>query len=155
MNYFQFFFNNEIKLFRRSQEQIFKETALPIVESVIQGYNGTIFAYGQTGTGKTFTMEGDLKQDESKGIIPRCFDLIFNLIKTTYNTNFLIRVSFLEIYNENIRDLLTKTESQKLEVRQNPDTGFYVNALSTFVVKSPQEMIELMERGLKLRVVCK
>lgn len=100
-------------------------------------------------------MEGDLKQEESKGIIPRCFDLIFNLIKTTYNTNFLIRVSFLEIYNENIRDLLTKNESQKLEVRQNPDSGFYVNGLSTFVVKSPHEMIELMERGLKLRVVCK
>ena len=123
------------------------------MESVIQGYNGTIFAYGQTGTGKTFTMEGVLKENELKGIIPRSFDMIFNLIKTTFNTNFLIRVSFLEIYNENIRDLLTKNETQKLEVKQNPDTGFYVNGLSTFVVKSPQEMSELMERGLKLRVV--
>ena len=59
--------------------------------------------------------------------------------------------TFDTIYNENIRDLLTKNETQKLEVKQNPDTGFYVNALSTFVVKSPQEMIELMERGLKLK----
>ena len=126
---------------------------MPIIESVIQGYNGTIFAYGQTGTGKTFTMEGNLKEEELKGIIPRSFDMIFNLIKTTFNTNFLIRVSFLEIYNENIRDLLTKNETAKLEVKQNPDTGFYVNGLSTFVVKSPQEMVELMERGLKLRVV--
>jgi hypothetical protein len=98
-------------------------------------------------------MEGNLKENELKGIIPRSFDMIFNLIKTTFNTNFLIRVSFLEIYNENIRDLLTKNETQKLEVKQNPDTGFYVNNLSTFVVKSPQEMTELMERGLKLRVV--
>ena len=73
-----------------TQDQVFQETAMPIVESVCQGYNGTIFAYGQTGTGKTFTMEGDFETDINKGNIPRSFDLMFSLIKTTYNTNYLI-----------------------------------------------------------------
>jgi kinesin family protein 3/17 len=58
-------------------------------------------------------MEGDIKSNEFKGIIPRSFEMIFNLIKATYNTNYLIRVSFLELYNEEIRDLLTKQKKQK------------------------------------------
>ena len=91
-----------------TQEQVFQETAMPIVESVCQGYNRTIFAYEQTGTGKTFTMEGDFETNINKGIIPRSFDLMFNIIKTTYNTNFLIQCSYLELYNEEVRDLLAK-----------------------------------------------
>ena len=86
---------------------------MPIIESVIKGYNGTIFAYGQTGTGKTFTMEGIDNPKEKRGIIPRSFESIFGLIKATYNTNFLIRVSYLEIYNEEIRDLLSKNHKDK------------------------------------------
>jgi len=125
---------------------------LPIVESVLQGYNGTIFAYGQTGTGKTHTMEGDIRSNTEKGIIPRSFEMIFDLIKTTFNTNYLIRVSFLELYNEEIIDLLSKSnDNQKLEIKENPEIGFYVKDLSNWVVKSPKDMVQLLEKGKELR----
>jgi hypothetical protein len=77
----------------------------------MEGYNGTIFAYGQTGTGKTHTMEGTGKD---LGIIPRAFTKIFELIKLkSKNTNYLIRVAYLEIYNEKIRDLLNVKQNQE------------------------------------------
>ena len=79
-----------------TQKQVFQEIAMHIVESVCEGYNGTIFAYGQTITGKIFIMEGDFETDINKSIIPKSFDLMFNIIKTTYNTNFLIQCSYME-----------------------------------------------------------
>ena len=102
-------------------------------------------------------MEGDLKSPIQKGIIPRAFEMIFNLIKATYNTNYLIRVSFLELYNEEIRDLLAKDvkTKTKLDIREDPDKGFYVKDLQDWIVNSPKEMIELMEKGRDLRVVGK
>ena len=78
----------------------------------MEGYNGTIFAYGQTGTGKTFTMEG-VPTPELKGIIPRTIEWIFNNIKNYTNRQFLVRVSFVEIYNEEVRDLLNKNVKNK------------------------------------------
>lgn len=97
---------------RASQELIFNQTAKPILESVMQGFNGTIFAYGQTGTGKTFTMEG-IDSPELKGIIPRSIEWIFNSIKSNSDQNFLVRVSFIEIYNEEAIDLLNKNIKNK------------------------------------------
>ena len=79
----------------------------------MQGYNGTIFAYGQTGTGKTFTMEGVADKADLKGIIPRSIDWIFNSIKSYNDQNFLVRVSFVEIYNEEVIDLLNKNIRNK------------------------------------------
>ena len=67
---------------------------------------------------------------QNKGIIPRSFDLMFNIIKTTYNTNFLMQFSYLELYNEEVRDLLAKNHQQKLDIREDPETGFYVQDLS-------------------------
>ncbi len=78
----------------------------------MEGYNGTIFAYGQTGTGKTFTMEG-AESEEMKGIIPRTIDWIFNRIKNYSDRQFLVRASFVEIYNEEVRDLLNKNIKNK------------------------------------------
>ena len=98
---------------RSSQETIFNETARPVLESVLQGYNGTIFAYGQTGTGKTFTMEGVLDKNDLKGIIPRTIESIFNSINQMSNQQFLVQVSFVEIYNEEVRDLLSKHVKNK------------------------------------------
>jgi len=78
---------------------------------------GTIFAYGQTGTGKTFTMEGVRSVPELRGIIPNSFAHIFGAIaKAEENVRFLVRVSYLEIYNEEVRDLLGKDQTAKLEV---------------------------------------
>jgi hypothetical protein len=85
---------------------VYDESAFPIVESVLKGYNGTIFAYGQTGCGKTHTMSGT---PENKGIIPKAFDHIFGCIDDAEdNKKFLVRCSYLEIYKEKIRDLLSQ-----------------------------------------------
>ena len=82
-----------------TQRQIYDETAFPLVESVLNGYNGTIFAYGQTGCGKTHTMMG-LPDNENKGIIPKAFDHVYGCIDDDSNSQkkFLVRCSFIEIY---------------------------------------------------------
>ena len=96
------------------QDDLYQQTAAPIIENVFEGYNGTIFAYGQTGTGKTFTMEGVNEPPELRGIIPRAFHHIFDLIDSRggQTTEFLVRASYLEIYNEEVRDLLSRQVSR-------------------------------------------
>mmetsp|Transcript_27304 Transcript_27304/g.49100 ORF Transcript_27304/g.49100 Transcript_27304/m.49100 type:complete len:735 (-) Transcript_27304:187-2391(-) len=131
------------------QETIYGEAAYPLVASVLEGYNGTIFAYGQTGTGKTFTMVGE--QADQRGIIPRAFEQIFYGVEQHPTAQFLIRVAFLEIYNEEIHDLLSKDRNNKLELKENPDSGVYVKDLNTFVVKTIEEMQKTMTAGLKNR----
>jgi kinesin family protein 3/17 len=136
-----------------TQMEIYNTTARPIVDSVLEGYNGTIFAYGQTGTGKTFSMVGDRDKKELRGIIPNAFDHIFSYIgRGGEDKKFLVRVSYLEIYNENIKDLL-KPKSGKLEIKESPDIGLYVKDLSNFVVKDVQEMDRLMTVGNKNRSI--
>ena len=128
-----------------TQELIFNQTAKPILESVMEGYNGTIFAYGQTGTGKTYTMEGEDNQQE-KGIIPRSIDWIFSNIKNYTNQQFLVRVSFVEIYNEEVRDLLSKVKRQKLNVREK-DKVFYLEDVTIFQTENSQQTLEIMKKG--------
>ena len=105
------------------------------MDSVLDGFNGTIFAYGQTGTGKTFTMEGKIKKPDLMGIIPRAFKHIFTHIKSTPNMNFLVRASMLELYNEEIRDLLAKNHMKKLELRERKEVGIFVKDLSTYIIE--------------------
>lgn len=133
------------------QEQVYTDTGYPIVESCIQGYNGTIFAYGQTGTGKTFTMEGEDNPHENRGIIPRSFEQIFYAVEQNPETEFLIRVSFLEIYNEEIHDLLSKDAAVKLDIKEKVESGFYVKDLKLPIVKSIEEMKEIMAAGRRNR----
>jgi len=137
------------------QHIIYKQSASYIVDSVLEGYNGTIFAYGQTGTGKTFTMEGVNHNEELKGIIPRAFAQIFEMIETQGGSGkeFLVRASYLEIYNEEIRDLLSKNASNRLELKENPDSGVYVRDLTSYVVKSTRECDKLRDFGAKNRHV--
>ena len=122
------------------QEQIFNETAKPILESVMQGYNGTIFSYGQTGTGKTYTMEGTDKEGD-KGIIPRSIEWIFSNIKNYTNQQFLVRGSFVEIYNEKVRDLLSKNTKAKMSVREK-DKVFYLEDVTIYQAENAQKMID-------------
>ena len=139
----------EIKSFtydyRATQELIFTQTALPILESIMEGYNGTIFAYGQTGTGKTFTMEGN-DNETDKGIIPRSIDWIFNNIKNYPAQQFLVRVSFVEIYNEEVRDLLSKVKRQKLNVREK-DKVFYVENVTVIQAENSRMTLDIMKAG--------
>ncbi|ELU08954.1 hypothetical protein CAPTEDRAFT_178367 [Capitella teleta] len=121
---------------------------------VLEGYNGTIFAYGQTGTGKTFTMEGLRSLPELRGIIPNSFAHIFGAIaKAEGDVRFLVRVSYLEIYNEEVRDLLGKDQNMRHEVKERPDVGVYVKDLSTFVVNNADDMDHIMTLGNKNRHV--
>lgn len=124
---------------------------MPIVDFVLEGYNGTIFAYGQTGTGKTFTMEGNDKVNEQKGIMPRAFESIFKAIEADPSKQYLVRASYMELYKEDIRDLLSKNPKNKLEIREKPDVGVYVKDLCSFVVKSVNEIKEIMNTGRENR----
>ncbi|KAI1890554.1 hypothetical protein AGOR_G00154880 [Albula goreensis] len=137
----------------QSTEQMYNEIAYPLVEGVTEGYNGTIFAYGQTGSGKSFTMQGVAEPAAQRGIIPRAFEHIFESIQCAENTKFLVRASYLEIYNEEIRDLLGNEAKHKLELKEHPERGVYVRDLSMHTVHSVRECERIMEQGWKNRSV--
>ncbi|KAJ8360924.1 hypothetical protein SKAU_G00174490 [Synaphobranchus kaupii] len=135
------------------QLELYDETFRPLVDSVLLGFNGTIFAYGQTGTGKTYTMEGIRHDPERRGVIPNSFEHIFTHISRSQNQQYLVRASYLEIYQEEIRDLLFKDQAHRLELRERPDTGVYVKDLSSFVTKSVAEIEHVMNVGNQNRSV--
>lgn len=204
-----------------STDKIYSGIVRPIVQGVLEGYNGTVFAYGQTSCGKTFTMEGVSEPETQTGIIPRCFKHILssihsitghsngthsnnsqtncpnsssshgnssygnnshgnNLSGKTYDSNnslsnssygnsnygnrtpsnnfydnreYLLHVSFLEIYNEEIRDLLVKNTGCKLEIKEHPDKGMYVKGLSSITVDCYDDMNEILAIGSANRSV--
>lgn len=133
------------------QEEVYMNTAKELVASTLQGYNSTIFAYGQTGTGKTYTMEG-IDSLEHQGIIPRAVTDIFDYILHQANaeTKFLVRASYLQIYNETISDLLSP-ERTNLHIREDKARGIYVEGLSEWMVRSAKEIHGLIRRGASLR----
>ncbi|KAM6312943.1 kinesin-like protein KIF17 [Podargus strigoides] len=136
-----------------STEQIYHEVAYPLVEGVTEGYNGTIFAYGQTGSGKSFTMQGIVDPATQKGIIPRALEHIFESVQYAENAKFLVRASYLEIYNEAIRDLLGADTKQKLELKEHSEKGVYVKGLSLHTVQSVAQCEQIMETGWRNRTV--
>lgn len=138
-----------------TQSAVYENTAKAVVESSLEGYNATIFAYGQTGTGKTYTMEGFNSGSgsvEERGIIPRAIEQIFCHIQSNISARmrFLVRASYLQIYNESISDLL-KPERNNLTIREDKKRGVFVEGLSEWVVRSPEEIYGLMERGGAMR----
>ncbi|GMH64629.1 hypothetical protein TL16_g04008 [Triparma laevis f. inornata] len=138
---------------KSTQRSIYDTCAAPIVKSALEGYNGTIFAYGQTGAGKTHTMEGYPDPPEMRGIIPNAFQHIFDHVALGENEKYLVRASYFEIYNEQIRDLLSKDPKNSLELKESVDTGVYVKDLTSFVVKSTSEIDHVMQAGKKNRSV--
>ncbi|KAM5322242.1 kinesin-like protein KIF17 isoform 2-T2 [Glossophaga mutica] len=134
-------------------EQIYNEIAYPLVEGVTEGYNGTIFAYGQTGSGKSFTMQGLPDPPSQRGIIPRAFEHVFESVQCAENTKFLVRAAYLEIYNEDVHDLLGADTKQKLELKEHPERGVYVKGLSMHTVHSVAQCERIMETGWKNRSV--
>ncbi|XP_061742175.1 kinesin-like protein KIF17 isoform X2 [Nerophis ophidion] len=137
----------------QTTEMMYNESAYPLVEGVTEGYNGTIFAYGQTGSGKSFSMQGVSEPSAQRGIIPRAFEHIFESIQCAENTKFLVRASYLEIYNEEIRDLLGNDTKQRLELKEHPERGVYVRDLSMHTVHSVAQCQTIMERGWRNRAV--
>ena len=138
---------------KSTQQDIYEETVRPLVSSVLSGFNGTIFAYGQTGTGKTYTMEGSNNDAKKRGIIPRSFEQIFTHISRSENIQYLVRASYLEIYQEEVRDLLHQDQSLRFELKEKPDTGVFVKDLSNTVCKNAAEIQQLMNIGNQNRTV--
>jgi kinesin family protein 3/17 len=137
-----------------AQIDVYNDSVKPLVDSVLEGYNGTVFAYGQTGSGKTFTMEGKDDPKHLRGIIYNAFNHIFQTINEANDEKqFLVRVSMLEIYNEEIRDLLGQDVKQKLELKENKKGGVHVKNLREFVVKDVQHIDRVMQAGKKNRSV--
>uniref|UniRef100_A0A3P8S7U2 Kinesin-like protein n=1 Tax=Amphiprion percula TaxID=161767 RepID=A0A3P8S7U2_AMPPE len=138
------------------QRDLYDESVRPLIDSVLAGFNGTIFAYGQTGTGKTYTMQGAWLDPEKRGVIPNAFDHIFTHIsRSQSDKQYLVRASYLEIYREEVRDLLDPNHgnARALELRESPETGVYVRDLTSCVCKSIKEIEEVMNVGNQARAV--
>ena len=162
-----------------SQEELFINCAQPICDSVLEGYNGTIFAYGQTGSGKTYTLLGPfyslqnehknlngtiddenkkdtqiedipVVQDESFGILPRILYYLFDKCKQNENTTYKFSCSFLEIYQEQLSDLLGVTNNINLIIRDNAN-GVFIEGLNKLKISSTEEALSLVLKGTKLR----
>ncbi|XP_065913181.1 kinesin-like protein KIF15-B isoform X2 [Dysidea avara] len=145
-----------------TQEEIFNYVGRPTIETCMYGYNGTVFAYGQTGSGKTFTMigppdESDSFTHELRGVIPRSFEYLFSLINREKQKHgdlveFLCKSSFLEIYNEQVFDLMD-TASSGLHLRESMKRGVYVDGLSEHIVSSAKEAYQVLTKGWNNRRV--
>jgi hypothetical protein len=140
-----------------TQEEVFDAVAKDAVDSCLSGFNSTVFAYGQTGSGKTFTITGGAERYADRGIIPRSLQRIFAAIKADSKSQYVVRVSYLEIYNEEIRDLLADKklrpgeEAERLELHENPEQGVYVKDLTMVTVDSVASIDKVMMAGNKLR----
>ncbi|XP_056453111.1 kinesin-1 heavy chain isoform X2 [Gadus chalcogrammus] len=136
-----------------SQEQVYNACAQRIVKDVLEGYNGTIFAYGQTSSGKTHTMEGLLHDTDNMGIIPRIVQDIFNYIYSMdENLEFHIKVSYFEIYLDKIRDLLDVSKTN-LSVHEDKNRVPYVKGCTERFVCSPEEVMDTIDEGKSNRHV--
>ncbi|CAI5685545.1 unnamed protein product [Oreochromis niloticus] len=129
--------------------QLYNDIAKPLVVSTVEGYNGTIFAYGQTSSGKTFTMMGTSR---TPGVIPQAVEDVFQTIKNFPKKEFLLRVSYMEIYNETVTDLLVDSWKRKpLEVREQINKNIYVADLTEELVTSPAQVLAWIRKGEKNR----
>ena len=153
---YQFTFDH---IFNINSEQIdiYNTIAKHSISSILKGYNSTIFCYGQTGSGKTYTMEGSNifnNLDINRGIIQRAIEDIFKFIENLSNENkkYIIRVSFLQIYKENISDLL-KQEKKNLQIREDKKKGIIIEDLSEWVVRSPLEFYTLLQNSTNNKII--
>ncbi|KAF5720153.1 kinesin [Fusarium globosum] len=135
------------------QSNLFDDLGQPLLDNAFQGYNNCIFAYGQTGSGKSYSMMGYGKEI---GIVPLiCQDMFKRIdeLKKDKTTKCTVEVSYLEIYNERVRDLLNPSTKGNLKVREHPSTGPYVEDLAKLAVNEFQEIEHLMDEGNKARTV--
>ncbi|KIW12370.1 hypothetical protein PV08_09647 [Exophiala spinifera] len=131
--------------------KVYDASAKRLVRRVMEGYHGTVFAYGMTGTGKTFSMQGTMT---SPGVIPLAITDIFSYIRETPHREFLLRVSYLEIYNEKIHDLLAQpigsgplAQQEEIKLREDSKRGVYATPLKEEIVQSPTQLLRVIHRG--------
>ena len=129
--------------------RVYDNAAKRLVRRVMEGYHGTVFAYGMTGTGKTFSMQGTAN---SPGVIPLAITDIFSYIRENPAREFLLRVSYLEIYNEKIFDLLSQStpgqqQQEEIKLREDSKRGVYATPLKEEIVQSPNQLLRVIARG--------
>ncbi|KAK5992680.1 Kinesin-like protein bimC [Cladobotryum mycophilum] len=143
------------------QAMVFDDTVKPMLEEMLAGYNCTIFAYGQTGTGKTYTMSGDMTDtlgmlSDGAGIIPRVLQQLFHKLEIDESDN-MIKCSFIELYNEELRDLLSIEESAKLKIYDDASkkgaTATLVQGMEEKHIKTAAEGIKVLQDGSLKRQV--
>ncbi|KAG2387641.1 hypothetical protein C9374_001235 [Naegleria lovaniensis] len=147
-----------------SQETVFNDIGRLIINNAFEGYNTSLFAYGQTGSGKTYTMMGT-KDEEHRGIIPRICRAIFQRIKQDSEKQdgitriYRVETSMIEIYNEHVRDLFNPENPLNnkggLKIRENPETGPYIEGMESCVVHNEDDILRLMDEGNRLRTIAK
>ncbi|SPJ74856.1 related to kinesin motor protein [Fusarium torulosum] len=138
-----------------NNSRVYDHIAKRLVRRVMEGYHGTVFAYGMTGTGKTFSMQGTAS---SPGVIPLAITDIFSYIRETPSREFLLRVSYLEIYNEKIHDLLSMStangaggQQEEIKLREDSKRGVYATPLKEEIVQSPTQLLRVIARGDQAR----
>ena len=136
-----------------NQSEIYNNVGKRIVEDIMAGYNGTIFAYGQSGSGKTYTMYGnDIYDENAKGIIPRVVEEIFKRVeKSDVNIDFQLKLSVVEIYKEVMYDLFT--QENNLKIIENKEKGIYIENLTEVYLSSIDEFFNYAELSQKNRKV--
>ena len=138
-----------------SQEEVYAYSAASIIDSIIEGFNGTIFAYGQTASGKTHTMQGEVGEvlTQQSGIIPRMVKHVFNSIAKAYqNIQFRIKVSLTQLYMQKLRDLLDMNKSD-LKIRSDKKRGVFIQDITEKYISSPDEVYQLIDIARNCRSI--
>jgi kinesin family protein 5 len=137
------------------QVEVFNQVAKPVIDKLMEGYNGTVFAYGQTSSGKTFTMEGPdvIDSDDKKGIIPRMMSYLFEtILNSSEHIEFNVKVSFLELYNEKLQDLLDPRKNN-LQIKEDKAKGIFVQDATEIYVTSAEQMKQVHKSGFESRTI--
>ena len=136
-----------------TQKTLFDQVAKPLISAAFEGINGTLFCYGQTASGKTYTMEGLSNDDNLKGIIPRMMQFVFEIINSgSSDIEFSVKCQYYQIYNEKIQDLID-TRNTDLAIREDKNKGIWVGECTEKYVESEQEMLNFFNKGADNRIV--
>ncbi|XP_031211753.1 chromosome-associated kinesin KIF4A-like [Mastomys coucha] len=141
------------------QEEVFNTAVAPLIKGIFKGYNATVLAYGQTGSGKTYSMGGTYSADQENeptiGVIPRVIQLLFKEMEEKGDSEFTLRVSYLEIYNEEILDLLcsSREKASQIYIREDPKAGIKTVGLTEKTVSVASDMVSCLEQGNNARTV--
>ncbi|EGR28879.1 kinesin motor domain protein [Ichthyophthirius multifiliis] len=150
----QVYMLDKIFPFESTQENIYQEIAVQVVNDVLIGYNGTIFAYGVSGSGKSFTMFGNIDDQKQQGIIPRMCDQLFDYVNNDEtDAEYIIKCSMLEIYKENLHDSLNIIQDEKVElkIKENPQKGIFIQGLTQKLIQDENELIDVINFGYNNR----
>jgi len=140
-------------LHNKNQETIFEASAKEILKSALQGYSGTVFCYGQTSAGKTYTMNGDPLKLELKGLIPRTIHALFKEIQNRCDQTITCKVSYVEIYNETISDLLNPSLNSSITIKEDSQKGIFLKGVTHKVCNTEKETLKSLIEGDSNRTI--